>query len=172
MTTCGSALLNDDVHGFATLTRAIVESTGVIGAVLSSVLRWSVSRTTAEQVAKDLQRALAGMKGGYIESKSIMSWIEKADELIEKTIPDESLPNPLMSIYNALSEICHPNLLSNVNSVKSFSPEGKVEIAHRSKLDSEQMMLLGTLSVATRLFMEFSHSFEKILKRGFRTNSR
>jgi hypothetical protein len=172
MATCGAALSNDDVHGFATLTRAIVESTGVVGAMLSSVLRWSVSRTTVDQVAKDLQRALVGMKGGHVESKNVMSWIERADELIEKTIPEEQLPNQLMSMYASLSEICHPNLLSNLNSIKDISSDGKIEIAHRAKLDSDQMMLLGTLSVASRLFMDFSHSFQNLLARGLPTNSR
>jgi hypothetical protein len=171
MTTCGNALSNDDVHGFATLTRAIVESTGVVGAVLSSLLRWSVSRTTVEQVAKDMQRALVGMKGGPVESKNVMSWIEKADELIEKTVPEEQLPNQLMSMYDALSEICHPNLLSNLNSLKNVSSDGKIEIAHGAKIDSDQMMLLGTLAVVSRLFMDFSHSFQNLLMRGLPTNS-
>lgn len=172
MVTGGSALANDDAHGLATLIRAIVESTAVVGGLLASMMRWAASQTEGRQVRKDVDRALKGMKGGVIEPKNILSWIEAADKFIEKTIPEPNFPNQLMSVYSALSEICHPNLLSNVYSMSIGSRPGVVEIKHRQSAEPDPLGLINSFFVTVRLFMDFSFSLHNMLAHGLPIPSR
>jgi hypothetical protein len=160
---------NHNILSSLVCVRAHYETTGKLAYFLKRLRSYYESNISFETMDKDLYRLFAGSKTFEIEKLpepvQVMDMIDAVDHYLKKyVLPNDPEDNKFRSLYDDLSDYCHPNFHGICCGSEIDGSERAVIFHETGKMRDVYFPMFFLLNMSSRLFLHFYEETVNLLK--------
>jgi len=148
-----SLFLEHNIYGVALVTRAVIESAGIIGFFCGKLDSLAAGTIGFNDLQQSIWLATSGARHEFLKDAdspvNIMTCIGRADVIMGKKIGGDT--SSLRDSYDWLSEYAHPNFLSNALAY-SVDDQSRFVFRHAGGFDRKDFQVPSYMVVAAGIF--------------------